>query len=72
MVDSKERIAWIVVFTVLVALAIPWFRWGEGTVVAGLPDWIWWHIVWMIVAAAVFYVFADRAWGVWIEKEEAR
>jgi hypothetical protein len=29
---------------VLVALAVPWFLWGSGRVVAGLPVWVWWHI----------------------------
>ncbi|WP_425494320.1 DUF3311 domain-containing protein [Natronoglomus mannanivorans] len=52
---------------VLVALAIPWFLWGNDTVVAGLPIWLWWHVGWMGLAAVGFWVFATRAWGVGIE-----
>ncbi|WP_257300297.1 DUF3311 domain-containing protein [Haloarchaeobius sp. FL176] len=52
----------------LSALAVPWFLWRDGTVVAGLPIWLWWHIGWMLLAAVVFSVFARRAWGVGIEE----
>ena len=50
----------------LVGLAIPWFLWGDSRTAFGLPLWLWWHIGWMIVAAAVFRLFARRAWGLWI------
>ena len=46
----------------LSALAVPWFLWRDGPVVAG------WHIGWMLLAAVVFSVFARRAWGVGIEE----
>ncbi|QCS41416.1 DUF3311 domain-containing protein [Natrinema versiforme] len=58
---------WIAVGIVLAALAIPWFLWGSATVVAGLPIWLWWHIGWMVLASAVFWVFTQRAWGIGIE-----
>ena len=64
---SKEVVLWILVATVLAALAVPWFLWGSGTVVAGLPVWIWWHIGWLGMTAAVFYGFTRRAWGVGVE-----
>lgn len=59
---------WAVVGTVLAALAIPWFMWGDATVVAGLPAWVWWHVGWMVLVALVFALFANRAWGIGIER----
>jgi len=59
---------WAVVAVLLSALAVPWFLWRDGTVVAGLPVWLWWHIGWMVLASVVFSVFARRAWGVGIEE----
>ncbi|SDR01590.1 DUF3311 domain-containing protein [Natronobacterium texcoconense] len=67
----SELVGWIVVAIVLSALAIPWFLWGEGTVVAGLPLWLWWHIGWMILASIVFWIFTQRAWGIGIESRAA-
>ncbi len=55
-------ILWIAVFAILVAFAVPWFLWGDSTVVAGLPVWLWWHIGWMVLASIVFWVFTNRAW----------
>ena len=54
-------------FTVLVVLSVPWFLWGDASVAFGLPVWLWWHVGWMFLTAAVFSVFAARAWGVGIE-----
>jgi hypothetical protein len=66
--NSRERIVWSLVAVVLAALAIPWFLWRDGTVIAGLPLWLWWHIGWMGLAAVVFRTFANRAWGVGVEE----
>jgi hypothetical protein len=69
-VDQSPVVAalWGVALLVAVALAVPWFLWRSATVVAGLPVWLWWHIGWMVVAAAVFYAFGQRAWGLGIER----
>lgn len=53
---------WAFVFVVLVALAIPWFLWGDSRVVAGLPLWLWWHIGWMALATVAFYAFTQSDW----------
>lgn len=66
MTDRTASFAWAGVFAVLLLLAIPWFLWGDATVVAGLPVWLWWHIGWMVVASIVFAVFTQRGWGVWM------
>ncbi|ELZ03370.1 DUF3311 domain-containing protein [Natrialba asiatica] len=63
---SLELVGWITVGIVLCALAIPWFLWGNSTVVAGLPVWLWWHVGWMGLASVVFRQFARRAWGLGI------
>ncbi|WP_240729956.1 DUF3311 domain-containing protein [Halalkalirubrum salinum] len=55
-------VLWIAVFAILVAFAVPWFLWGDATVIAGLPVWLWWHIGWMAVASVVFWAFTNRAW----------
>ncbi|WP_436345795.1 DUF3311 domain-containing protein [Natronorubrum sp. FCH18a] len=60
-------VGWIAVAVVLSALAIPWFLWGDATIVAGLPLWLWWHIGWMGTASVAFYLFTQRAWGIGIE-----
>ncbi|MFC6716590.1 DUF3311 domain-containing protein [Natrialbaceae archaeon GCM10025810] len=64
-----ELASWIAVAVVLCALAIPWFLWGDGTIVAGLPLWLWWHVGWLLLASVVFQVFANRAWGIGIEPD---
>lgn len=67
MVSSFERYGWGLVFVLLIVFAVPWFLWGDSTVVAGLPVWLWWHIGWMVLASIVFWLFSRRAWGLWIE-----
>ncbi|WP_152042880.1 DUF3311 domain-containing protein [Salinigranum salinum] len=61
---SRQRTdyIWIPVFALLVIGAIPWFLWGDATVVAGLPLWLWWHIGWMALAAGAFALFTRGAW----------
>jgi hypothetical protein len=66
--STRRGLAWGAVAVALSALAIPWFLWRDGTVVAGLPVWLWWHIGWMLLASVVFRVFVRRAWGVGIEE----
>lgn len=62
----RRTIVWGLAFTVLVALAIPWFLWGSSRLVAGLPIWLWWHVGWMLLATLVFHRFTRRGWGIWI------
>lgn len=57
-----ETVLWALAFVALVTFAVPWFLWGNATVIAGLPVWLWWHIGWMGLAAVVFYAFSRRAW----------
>jgi len=71
MVDRSERVAWTVVFAVVLALAVPWFMWRSDTVVAGLPLWLWWHVGWLCLTSVTFYVFTQRAWGIWVGGEAA-
>ncbi|MFT4884646.1 MAG: hypothetical protein ACI8U4_002162 [Natronomonas sp.] len=66
MVSRRERYGWVVVMGVLMALAIPWFLWGDSRMAYGLPLWLWWHIGWMTLAALAFWTFANRAWGIGI------
>jgi hypothetical protein len=66
MVSRTERYGWVLVMAVLVALAIPWFLWGDSRMAFGLPLWLWWHIGWMGLAALAFWGFATRAWGIGI------
>ena len=67
---SRESSAWMAVFAVLIAFAVPWFLWGSSAVVAGLPVWLWWHIGWMVLTAVAFALFARRAWGVWAPRPD--
>lgn len=69
--NRTDVLRWTGAALVLVALAIPWFLWGNDTVVAGLPIWLWWHIGCMGLAGLGFWVFATRAWGVGIETSRA-
>lgn len=62
-----ELWGWLAIAIVLSALTIPWFLWGNATIVAGLPLWLWWHVGWMLLASIVFWLFAKRAWGIGIE-----
>jgi len=68
MVGKTEKALWGVVALVLIALAVPWFMWRDGNVAFGLPVWVWWHVGWMALTAAVFGLFASRAWGIGIEE----
>jgi hypothetical protein len=65
--SRTATVLWGIVALGLVAFAIPWFLWGAGTVLYGLPVWVWWHVGWMALTAVVFGLFADRAWGLGIE-----
>ncbi|MGM0605624.1 MAG: DUF3311 domain-containing protein [Halobacteriota archaeon] len=62
MADRIVDVVWILAFTVLAVFAVPWFLWGDRTIVAGLPVWLWWHVGWMVVASVVFWLFTRRAW----------
>lgn len=61
MADVRDK-AWMILSAVLVIFAVPWFLWGNSTIVAGLPIWLWWHIGWMVLAAIAFYLFTQDAW----------
>jgi len=63
MADWIRNAAWLGVFLGLVVFAVPWFLWGDSTVVAGLPIWLWYHVGWLGLTALVFYVFSRRGWG---------
>ncbi|MFC7201521.1 DUF3311 domain-containing protein [Halospeciosus flavus] len=63
---TRSAVGWGVVFAVLVALAIPWFMWGDTTVVAGLPVWLWWHVGWLALTSVAFALFARRDWGTFV------
>jgi hypothetical protein len=67
MVSIVERYLWGTVFVLLIVFSVPWFLWGSSQVIAGLPVWIWWHVGWMALASLAFWVFSQRAWGLWIE-----
>ncbi|AWB28586.1 DUF3311 domain-containing protein [Halococcoides cellulosivorans] len=71
MTDRTRIALWGGVAVVLAALAVPWFLWRSDTVVAALPVWIWWHIVWMALTALVFWTFTRRAWGLGIVELDA-
>ncbi len=62
-----ERIGWWVGTALFCLFGIPWFLWGDSTVVLGLPLWIWWHIGWLLLASVLFWLFAQRYWGLGVE-----
>jgi hypothetical protein len=59
---AKRDAVWIGAFAILTLLGVPWFLWGEESIVAGLPIWLWWHIFWMALASVVFYLFTRESW----------
>lgn len=63
MADRSRDVAWLAVFLALVVFAVPWFMWGDSTIVAGLPAWLWYHVAWLALTAFVFYVFSQWGWG---------
>jgi hypothetical protein len=67
MVSMIERYLWGSVFVLLIVFSVPWFLWGSSQVIVGLPVWIWWHVGWMVLASLAFWVFSQRAWGLWIK-----
>ena len=72
MTSTRTDYLWIAAFAVLVAFAIPWFLWGDATVAAGLPVWLWWHVGWMALASVAFYAFTRRAWDRGVDAEVIR
>ena len=72
MTRNRTDYLWVAAFAVLVAFAVPWFLWGDATVVAGLPVWLWWHVGWMALASVVFYGFSRGAWDRGIDREALR
>ena len=69
MVSKAEAYVWVVVASVLVVFSVPWFLWGNSTIVSGLPVWLWWHIFWMLLTSVVLHFFGRRAWGIGIGVE---
>ena len=67
MTGSNEVLLWSGVAFALAALAVPWFLWGSGPVIAGLPVWIWWHVGWLGLTSVAFVAFARTAWGLGVE-----
>ncbi len=65
--NTVRRFAWIALFAVLTVFSIPWTQWGAGRVYAGIPSWVWWHGLWMILVSVCFYGFTRRAWDEFIE-----
>jgi hypothetical protein len=65
-VSRLERVGWVVTMGLLLVFAIPWFLWGADRLLFGLPVWLWWHIGWLVVTSAVFWLFTTRAWGIGI------
>jgi hypothetical protein len=63
---DRRSFGWAVVFLGLAALAVPWFLWGSGQVVAGLPIWLWWHVGWLGLTSLLFAVFVRTDWGLWV------
>ncbi|WP_241988305.1 MULTISPECIES: hypothetical protein [unclassified Halorubrum] len=63
MTRSRSDLVWIPTFAILVAFAVPWPLWGIDRVVAGLPVWIWWHVAWLGLCAALFALFVRS--GAW-------
>jgi len=70
--STLRIIAWTAVVMALVALAVPWFLWGDSRTALGLPVWLWWHIGWMALASVVFAVFARTDWGLGVEEVPPR
>ena len=70
--STVRLVGWAVVALVLMALAVPWFLWGDARTAFGLPVWLWWHVGWMALASVVFAVFARTDWGLGIEEVKPR
>lgn len=67
MEHRTRNVVWLAVFLALVVFAVPWFLWGDSTVVAGLPLWLWYHVAWLALTAVVFYAFTRTGWGAIVE-----
>lgn len=65
MTGYLRSVLWAAVFLVLAVFAVPWFLWGVDTTVLGLPVWLWWHVGWLVLTTAVFFVFTRTDWGIW-------
>ena len=73
MTRTRSDSLWVAAFALLVAFAVPWFLWGDATVVAGLPLWLWWHVGWMALASVAFAAFArGDAWDRGVDAEVIR
>jgi len=73
MTRTRSDSLWVAAFALLVAFAVPWFLWGDATVVAGLPLWLWWHVGWMALASVAFAAFArGDAWDRGVAAEVIR
>ena len=69
MTRKRTDLLWVLAFAVVVALAVPWFLWRDATTVAGLPLWLWWHVGWMALASATFYLFTRSGWERGVDAE---
>ena len=62
-----ERWGWWIGAALLCLLGVPWFLWGDSTIVLGLPLWIWWHVGWLLFTSLLFWIFTQRYWGIGVE-----
>ena len=70
MTARLRTLGWVVTFSVLIVFSVPWFWWGDPRTAAGLPLWLWWHIGWMGLATAVFYLFTRTDWDRYMGVED--
>jgi len=70
--STVRLLGWTAVGLLLMALAVPWFLWGDAQIAFGLPVWLWWHIGWMALASVFFAVFTRTDWGLGVEEVSPR
>lgn len=68
MVSAAKSYGWVIALGLLIVFAVPWFLWGDSRIALGLPLWLWWHILWLMLATVVFWAFGNRAWGIGVTR----
>ncbi|MBN2380788.1 hypothetical protein JXM67_13400 [candidate division WOR-3 bacterium] len=67
MINSKgltKKLGWLTSWMVLVILSLDFFNWDRlPRLLLGLPGWLWWEVLLVLLTALVFGLLSRFAWG---------
>ncbi len=60
--EKRKRIVFAAGFVLLVISAMDVWNWGGNTLLHGLPVWVIWHIIIVILTGIYYILFSRHIW----------